>query len=131
MCGKYQGETVWDICSEGSPPRVREVYLKMDIALVHIGITPACAGSIRSHLHRNFQARDHPRVCGKYPYFFILLNMFAGSPPRVREVLSLKNVIIRASGITPPRVCGKYKTIKKRNGRTTGITPACAGSMSE
>ena len=67
-------------------------------------------------------------MCGKYPYFFILLNMFAGSPPRVREVLSLKNVIIRASGITP-RVCGKYKTIKKRNGRTTGITPACAGSI--
>ncbi len=71
--------------------------------------------------------KDHPRVCGKYLFNILHFLNRLGSPPRMREVLSLFVVFAVNDGITPayagsteaseeciqegrdhPRVCGKY-----------------------
>ena len=69
------------------------------------GITPACAG--KRHICKRYamRRRDHPRVCGEK---------------------GRKNRFIFSHPGSPPRVRGKGKNTN-RMGRTTGITPACAG----
>ena len=89
----------------GPPPRVRGTGQ----ATAHItrttGITPACAG--KRHICKRYamRRRDHPRVCGEK---------------------GRKNRFIFSHPGSPPRVRGKGKNTN-RMGRTTGITPACAG----
>jgi len=74
----------------------------------HLGITPACAGSIAQQRTHTSIYRDHPRLRGEHNVKIKLLRFQQGSPPPARGALysSLRNLF-------------KY-----------GITPACAGSMS-
>ena len=90
----------------GSPPHVREVLYPAMLNNINIRITPACAGSTTSFVvHKSF-VEDHPRMCGKYLIFQLLLLYLSGSPPHVREVPYLQ----------------RWQVICNR------ITPACAGS---
>ena len=111
----------------GSPPRVREVFLPVQVLLPYLGITPACAGSIKKIRSCGESEKDHPRVCGKYSFADGLQWIGPGSPPRVREVFLQYQKAWLPIGITPacagsiteigqlhqinrdhPRVCGKY-----------------------
>ena len=109
-------------------------------------ITPACAGKTKllHNGHRIYQ--DHPRVCGKNFLLRSLLFVRPGSPPRVREKLSMLALSYIHDRITPacagktiilfvllcdligspPRVREKLNAIG-RNVNQIGITPACAG----
>ena len=49
----------------GSPPRVRGKRRKNNIPLLHVGITPACAGKTVSVNFVTTAVEDHPRVCGE------------------------------------------------------------------
>ena len=106
MCGKYSLTEYWYLSILGSPPHVREVHGNSICTYGRIRITPACAGSTTTTYALTIGAKDHPRMCGKYMFLFLLSYQSAGSPPHVREVLR-----------------GNYQTIYIMR-----ITPACAGS---
>ena len=107
VCGKYARSALKDSGLRGSPPRMREIQVRV--------------------ITQNPAAMDHPRVCGKYPYSFLHFYALWGSPPRMQERQSVKRTLMAEQGITPayagkthlappstqqgrdhPRVCGKY-----------------------
>ena len=51
----------------GSPPRVRGKATELTAGIIHVGITPACAGKSSSAGKRRTDDWDHPRVCGEKP----------------------------------------------------------------
>lgn len=98
----------------------RRVFRVLRITPAYAGKTKSPAGFVKLH-------EDHPRVCGKYICTFLLQNSDKGSPPRMREIPSLRCRNKLTRGITPayagntslchflsalswdhPRVCGKY-----------------------
>ena len=101
MCGKYERLMQLPINSPGSPPRVREVFDLLTRFTTILGITPACAGSIKVVGEWIDNHEDHPRVCGKYQINCCKLRTVRGSPPRVREVYVMHNVSFFKLGITP------------------------------
>ncbi len=105
VCGKDVVMRVDKAFQAGSPPRVRERRGKDSTVLLHLGITPACAGKTFGVATTATRTINHPRVCGKDFIVVPPARVKKGSPPRVRERRS-------GSGRAPcPR----------------GITPACAG----
>ena len=121
---------------------MREVLKYFNHKCVDIGITPACAGSIRQKSKRINGYWDHPRVCGKYSSCASRFAAPPGSPPRVREVLCKSFSMSIVYGITPacagsivpspiistepwdhPRVCGKYGNFYKRTTLCKGSPP--------
>ena len=89
----------------GSPPRARGKVAMTLFNLVHLGITPACAGKSRRWSSLAVQNRDHPRVRGEKHQLSEATRAAEGSPPRARGKASDS--------------CGASAF--------TGITPACAG----
>ena len=105
VCGEKLFYAFYHVPCPGSPPRVRGkgiAYMRLSCL---VRITPACAG--KRHICKRYamRRRDHPRVCGEK---------------------GRKNRFIFSHPGSPPRVRGKGKNTN-RMGRTTGITPACAG----
>ena len=168
VCGKYKKKDKMQCWMRGSPPRVREVWIRTSKCLLLARITPACAGSISRQYSPPAVSGDHPRMCGKYCFIKTFQVNGLGSPPRVREVFKQFTFYFKIIRITPacagsirisehcricerdhPRVCGKYKNSRyffvRHSGSpprvrevfarthgtdwTTGITPACAGSI--
>ena len=125
--GNTKGKLSKDELKAGSPPHVREIPQFSNKDFDAIGITPACAGNTTTQpLVTNF-IKDHPRMCGKYLLFILVLLLLVGSPPHVREIQINVNELGRFKGITPacagntkslsthqppcgdhPRMCGKY-----------------------
>ena len=64
-------------------------------------ITPACAGSTSSTGAVSVPWGDHPRVCGEYGHDELGHTFVVGSPPRVRGVHNFAAVYPKSSGITP------------------------------
>ena len=108
VCGNYPISRNSTSTAAGSPPRVRELRLDKLIAVFVRRITPACAGITLCSFIRLSYFKDHPRVCGNYAHPHNLRSNPEGSPPRVRELLTV-----------PAILKGKYR-----------ITPACAGITS-
>ena len=128
MCGKYTFQAfLWQVPS-GSPPHVREIHQLKSILMDIKRITPACAGNTHIHFVRQNHFRDHPRMCGKYRKTKFSCITSRGSPPHVREILTLGTFVPPWNRITPacagntclhkkqqqwgqdhPRMCGKYK----------------------
>ena len=105
VCGEKHPEGAGGSPGGGSPPRVRgKVNMGGEIPEL-TGITPACAGKSRHRAPGPGRSEDHPRVCGEKSWSMLASHWPPGSPPRVR---------------------GKVRLSVAR-GRTTGITPACAG----
>ena len=90
------------------------------------GITPACAGKRKPHLHKKGCTWDHPRVCGEKLVRLMCCRCLAGSPPRMRGKAPRIREDLERMGITPayagksvhrsglhrtegdhPRVCGE------------------------
>ena len=110
------------------------------------GITPACAGKRKPHLHKKGCTWDHPRVCGEKLVRLMCCRCLAGSPPRMRGKAVDCPFSLPLVGITPayagkstkqakqqdkardhPRVCGEKSPQRTLNHRQGGITPAYAG----
>ena len=96
------------------------------VYIVHIGITPACAGKTYTAHGSTLSPWDHPRVCGENVYRPRQHPEPLGSPPRVRGKPADSGSIVVLLGITPacagkttsllckalitwdhPRVCGE------------------------
>ena len=64
-------------------------------------ITPAHAGKIAFAGLSALLGGDHPRACGKNSFLFIILPLFRGSPPRMREEFNSAVDNIIQARITP------------------------------
>ena len=105
VCGEKSTRRIFLKESFGSPPRVRG---KVDVTVgtpERLRITPACAGKTPSLPLPEWEAGDHPRVCGE------------------NQIESLGEIDSRGS---PPRVRGKLSR-RWRHALGRRITPACAG----
>ena len=128
VCGNHYKARYADLRKAGSPPRVREPRIPISISILHLGITPACAGTTRWDRDGTMATRDHPRVCGNHSSFSSSVMFSLGSPPRVREPHRRWQPRDAEGRITPacagttglqrclsgtgedhPRVCGNHK----------------------
>ena len=105
VCGEKASTRQVKVQVAGSPPRVRGEVDADRPAVLHDGITPACAGRRKIPRGTRRPKPDHPRVCGEKSDGAFLATVTQGSPPRVRG---------EAGG-------SRFKP------RGIGITPACAG----
>ena len=125
VCGEKGKVACFQLCEQGSPPRMRgkaETYNRREVwkritpayagkrggFLPHalkIWITPAYAGKSHFSFLWRFLWRDHPRVCGEKNTCQTQPIRGQGSPPRMRG-----------------KVAGTIGTVAN-----TGITPAYAG----
>ena len=64
-CGKNADIYKKGMVDLGSPPRVREKHIMLEVAKSDYGITPASAGKTHSLNYYSVLFRDHPRECGK------------------------------------------------------------------
>ena len=106
MCGEYSNTIYEANKAVGSPPRVRGIRSTRSRVIRNFGITPACAGNTPSVSVTVNNPWDHPRVCGEYFFAILAPSFHAGSPPRVRGILT---------------DAYEVKSIYR-------ITPACAGN---
>ncbi len=87
--------------SVGSPPLVRERLSNRKDSQGRWRITPACAGTTDLPIIGHMPVRDHPRLCGNDISCVQTEPLNGGSPPLVRERLSLLLAKAKSSGITP------------------------------
>ena len=66
MCGEHTPLARFSTDSGGSSPHVRGARDGIGIAVVAIGIIPACAGSTVRCPNPIRRPRDHPRMCGEH-----------------------------------------------------------------
>ena len=66
MCGEHPIIGGFVGFEQGSSPHVRGALQSSRMAMMVIGIIPACAGSTPRTTSRSGSARDHPRMCGEH-----------------------------------------------------------------
>ena len=101
MCGNDASPGAVSSTPPGSPPLVRERLHSYRNNFVLLRITPACAGTTYIALAVSFVIWDHPRLCGNDQRHTRDRHLAAGSPPLVRERLSLADAGISFDRITP------------------------------
>ena len=106
MCGEHDGVQAILTTDKGSSPHVRGALILTVLPLLKHGIIPACAGSTPLPARRPKRHRDHPRMCGEHVVHAAQHLPKRGSSPHVR---------------------GAHHRHRRQN-KTTGIIPACAGS---
>ena len=84
VCGEKPPPTKKSCRSKGSPPRVRGKVGVLFLRAVITGITPACAGKRALTACSTSAYGDHPRVCGEKDDYHLTIELYQGSPPRVR-----------------------------------------------
>ena len=87
VCGNYLETLVITSPTSGSPPRMRELLAVSHTAAWEWGITPAYAGTTVEIYNKDYNQKDHPRVCGNYVKSHLIKLYCWGSPPRMRELL--------------------------------------------
>ena len=101
VCGEKCLDGITHGMIAGSPPRVRGKGPDDRAHPLVPGITPACAGKRKPHLHKKGCTWDHPRVCGeKCPNCGRKMKQ-QGSPPRMRGKVFFYVAAIHGFGITP------------------------------
>ena len=106
--GEHDGYDPLGKGGTGPPPRARGAPGTGLRPQIHVGTTPACAGSTPARRGSRPGAWDHPRVRGEHVTPELLSAPEPGPPPRAR---------------------GAHRYGMSRL-PTTGTTPACAGSTS-
>ena len=106
MCGEHVVLPPFFWTVSGSSPHVRGALARVGHLRPQPGIIPACAGSTESAANHARSRRDHPRMCGEHIVKHVRPCSKRGSSPHVR-------------GARIP---------SQRQGRLSGIIPACAGS---
>ena len=112
-CGEKRIYRIQNIWRQGSPPRVRG---KGGIGMSRepdAGITPARAGKSLYQRRARIQRRDHPRACGEKYGREKRIQLYSGSPPRVRGKDPSGRNVGDCTGITPARA-GKSSSAGKR-----------------
>ena len=113
------------------------------------GITPAHAGKTSVHTAAVRPRWDHPRACGENKGIPGLVNVDAGSPPRMRGKLKPPRKTGALEGITPahagkttsllckalitwdhPRACGENNQILFTKSSLSGSPPRMRGKLS-
>ena len=126
VCGEQVFYRLLVTADDGSPPRVRGTDVVPSNPESGDGITPACAGNSQPRAIEAAVGRDHPRVCGEQFSHDHGMDIWMGSPPRVRGTDYAKTTISCRGRITPacagnrdyqtplksgvedhPRVCGE------------------------
>ncbi len=130
MCGKYGFKASNTDFATGSPPHVREIHNWNGLHTDASRITPACAGNTLYTPRFPKIDRDHPRMCGKYITSMVSSTACVGSPPHVREILSIGTGNWNGTE-DHPRMCGKYSVAPIFKCLYNRITPACAGNTSQ
>ena len=92
------------------------------------GITPACAGKRKPHLHKKGCTWDHPRVCGEKLVRLMCCRCLAGSPPRMRGKVSAEDFKPQTGG-DHPRVCGEKPLQSSVNCTMEGLPPRMRGKV--
>ena len=115
--GEYAYAEAEGICGQGSPPLARGIPLITADLIVHVGITPACAGNTRIEIASALHKRDHPRLRGEYPEKMGNSALLEGSPPLARGIRALWGFCGLPHGITPA-CAGNTVTAVKRSSRT-------------
>ena len=146
MCGEKIPPVLYLNYSIGSPPRVRGKGSIFRWRKSRNRITPACAG--KSVLFNQFfcSVQDHPRVCGEKSSIWYMIEIFQGSPPRVRGKVDDPPLIPIWVRITPacagkstkesvwtswiwdhPRVCGEKEDEVLTDALELGSPPRVRG----
>ena len=130
----------------GSPPHVRGKGGFPRLAVLHPGITPACAGKSALRQRLPVAVEDHPRMCGEKAYSKVIAGSLWGSPPHVRGKEGLACWQALQQGITPacagksitpfsvlklprdhPRMCGEKMCCSAIACRKSGSPPHVRG----
>ena len=86
--GEYNDWNTDKATEQGSPPLARGIPLYLSDEDKEMGITPACAGNTTMEATLQLGIRDHPRLRGEYIVVTNKRNIFLGSPPLARGILS-------------------------------------------
>ena len=89
VCGKHSYSLSRYFATKGSPPRMRETHSANWRYNRKCRITPAYAGNTCIRKSSKHTRVDHPRVCGKHNFSAGGKKDHGGSPPRMRETLSV------------------------------------------
>ena len=146
VCGEKQHSYYTTMLARGSPPRMRGKAKNRCRSCPLTRITPAYAGKRTAGRNLLFARWDHPRVCGEKCLDGIAHGMIAGSPPRVRGKVRLRNLVEVRFGITPayagkssrqpgagrwrrdhPRVCGEKTSAMSSSVSRPGSPPRMRG----
>ena len=100
-CGKNLISVLSKCGQIGSPPRMREEWIKLDPMFAWARITPAHAGRIPRRDYFVDNSGDHPRACGKNGQYHLRHVPGRGSPPHMREEFRRRCGRVIRSGITP------------------------------
>ena len=148
MCGEQFGRHIPASRQRGSPPRVRGTGICKIFCTHGLRITPACAGNSDTLPISPIVPRDHPRVCGEQQNQITLVDIFRGSPPRVRGTVPIGMQVVYIFRITPacagnrkgrqhlhspesdhPRVCGEQVLIPEFILKLIGSPPRVRGTV--
>ena len=107
VCGEHWQTVGCSYPGGGSSPRMRGAQDDLGLNAIADRIIPAYAGSTRVSTVGEFCKWDHPRVCGEHGRSVVALFSHAGSSPRMRGALYVRQA--RSIHIQDhPRVCGEH-----------------------
>ena len=148
MCGEHASHASYTLDLAGSSPHVRGALAASVLALSHLGIIPACAGSTHTCPCGSGGSRDHPRMCGEHRIIKTLAVKGRGSSPHVRGALRVTDRRDRAAGIIPacagstdialrgrwdtrdhPRMCGEHLVAIALSATWPGSSPHVRGAL--
>ena len=149
VCGEHW--CFWNprIALWGSSPRMRGTHLLHLLPFPEEGIIPAYAGNTSTPSETPLAHRDHPRVCGEHPRYFLGVTEDMGSSPRMRGTPLRCRPCMRRTGIIPayagntifrstrhldcrdhPRVCGEHSRSSSMRAKRGGSSPRMRGTLS-
>ena len=127
-CGEHIACRMAVLAIGGSSPRLRGTFRQRDRVRTGVGIIPALAGNIYFDSDTIVARRDHPRACGEHDQGKPLVDVDAGSSPRLRGTSPAKWIMRCRTGIIPalagniyakrtywpivrdhPRACGEHR----------------------
>ena len=101
LCGEKQTNCIKQIFDRGSPPPMRGKDRRKSRQGEDVRITPAYAGKRSLFPVRNFDRRDHPRLCGEKHSLRHTHCTELGSPPPMRGKGLYESALVRSARITP------------------------------
>jgi len=108
-CGEYSGDQQLNVIDIGSPPHMRGILKHGRHKCLQSRITPAHAGNTALHGLLGKVLQDHPRTCGEYLWTYRKRWEISGSPPHMRGLHHIDNLICRKLRITPAHAGNTYK----------------------
>ena len=123
-CGENSITRVLEVTRQGSPPRMRGKPRAVWRANRASGITPADAGKTVRSRERMDEPWDHPRGCGENFGKAVNVNVWIGSPPRMRgkRMCDIPNNIQFGDH---PADAGKTAAVREQNDKAQDHPRGC------